>query len=140
IELQKDLQYLLRVWKDIEDRYHALSGPGLVHREPELPIRILRDYFSPDVEEVLIDNRDIYQKALDFFKTFMPRSQIALKLYQGTRPLFSLYSVEDQVSTIYHRKVTLNAGGTLLIDPTEALVAIDVNSGKATQERGREET
>jgi ribonuclease E len=140
VELQKDLQYLLRVWKEIEERYAALQGPGLVHREPELAIRILRDYFSPDVEEVLIDNKEIYQRAVDFFATFMPRSQIALKLYQGTRPLFSLYSVEEQVATIYLRKVILNAGGTILIDPTEALVAIDVNSGKATQERGREET
>jgi ribonuclease E len=140
IELQKDLQYLLRVWKEIEDRYAQLEGAGLVHREPELPIRILRDYFSPDVEEVLIDNKEVYQKALDFFHTFMPRSQIALKLYQGTRPLFSLYEVEEQVASIYQRKVTLNAGGTILVDPTEALVAIDVNSGKATQEKGREET
>jgi ribonuclease E len=139
-ELQKDLQYLLRVWKEVEERYVELPGPGLVHREPELAIRILRDYLSPDVEEVLIDNKEIYQRAVDFFATFMPRSQIALKLYQGTRPLFSLYNVEEQVSTIYLRKVTLNGGGTILIDPTEALVAIDVNSGKATQERGREET
>jgi ribonuclease E len=140
IELQKDLHYLLRVWKEIEDRFHQLQGPGVVHREPELPIRILRDYFSPDVEEVLIDSKDVYQKALEFFKTFMPRSQIALKLYQGTRPLFSLYKVEDQVTTIYQRKVTLSSGGTILIDPTEALVAIDVNSSKATLEKGREET
>ena len=103
-------------------------------------IRSIRDYFTPDIQEVLVDNRDVYRHARDFFQAVMPRYQGRVKLYRDKKPLFARYQLEEQIEAIYSHKVELKSGGSIVIDPTEALVAIDVNSGRATKEKGIEET
>ncbi len=139
-ELNKDLQYLLRLWKNILKEAQRLPAPSLIYQERDFAIRVLRDYFTPDIEEVLIDQKDVFNKAKDFFRTFMPRYQNRVRFYGDAKPLFSKYELEKQIETIYDRKVYLKSGGSIVIDPTEALVAIDVNSGRGAQSRSIEET
>lgn len=139
-ELNKDLQYLLRLWKNILKEAQRSPAPSLIYQERDFAIRVLRDYFTPDIEEVLIDQKDVFNKAKDFFRTFMPRYQGRVRFYGDKKPLFSKYELEKQIETIYERKVYLKSGGSIVIDPTEALVAIDVNSGRGAQSRSIEET
>lgn len=139
-ELNKDLQYLLRLWKSILTEAQRAPAPALIYQERDLVIRALRDYFTPDIEEVLIDQKEVFNRAKDFFRTFMPRYQNRVKFYSDKKPLFSKYDLEKQIEGIYERKVYLKSGGSIVIDPTEALVAIDVNSGRGAQGRSMEET
>lgn len=139
-ELNKDLQYLLRLWKNILKEAQRSPAPSLIYQERDLAIRVLRDYFTSDIEEVLIDQKDVFNKAKDFFRNFMPRYQNRVRFYSDKKPLFSKYELEKQIETIYERKVYLKSGGSIVIDPTEALVAIDVNSGRGAQSRSIEET
>jgi ribonuclease E len=139
-DLGKDLQYLLRLWESIQGKAKKTPASALIYKERDLVIRSIRDYFTPDVEEVLIDNKEIFNQAKEFFRTIMPRFQNKLKLYGEKRPLFSKYELEKQIETIYQRRVPLQSGGSIAVDPTEALVSVDVNSGRATQGRGMEET
>ncbi|MBP1714695.1 MAG: ribonuclease [Deltaproteobacteria bacterium] len=139
-ELSKDLQALLRLWDSIQTKSGKTQAPALIYQEPDLVFRSIRDYFTPDIDEVLIDDKGVFNQAKDFFRTTMPRYQNKVKLYGEKRPLFSKYELEKQLETIYERKVPLKSGGSIVIDPTEAMVAIDVNSGRATQGRGMEET
>ncbi|HSR10706.1 MAG TPA: Rne/Rng family ribonuclease, partial [Thermodesulfobacteriota bacterium] len=139
-DLTKDLQYLLQLWDTIREKSEKTHAPGLIYRERDLVIRSLRDYFSPDFEEILIDHREVFNQAREFLRLFMPRYLGKVKLYSEKRPLFSKYELEKQVETIYQRKVPLKSGGSIVVDPAEALVAVDVNSGKATQGRGMEDT
>jgi len=139
-DLAKDLHYLLRLWESILAKSKKASSPSLIYQERDLVIRSIRDYFTPDIDEVLIDNKEVYNRAKDFFRAVMPRYQNKVTLYGEKRPLFSKYELEKQLEIIYERKVPLKSGGSIVIDPTEALVAVDVNSGRATQERGMEET
>ena len=139
-ELTTDFNFLIRLWKLILKLSNKAKAPALINREPGVAIRTLRDYYTSDTDEVLIDSPNIYEEACDFFQAFMPRSQRTLKPYKDTTPLFSAYNVEEQVAQLYQPRVELPSGGGLVIEPTEALVSIDVNSGKATREKGREET
>ena len=139
-DLGKDLQYMLRLWESIQGKAEKTPAPALIYKERDLVIRSIRDYFTPEVEEVLIDNKEIFNQAKEFFRTIMPRYQNKLKLYGEKRPLFSKYELEKQIETIYQRRVPLQSGGSISVDPTEALVSVDVNSGRATQGRGMEET
>src|SRR5512136_959186 len=139
-ELSKDLQSLLRLWDSIQTKASKAKAPALIYQEPDLVFRSIRDYFTPDIDEVLIDDKGVFNQAKDFFRTTMPRYQNKVKLYGEKRPLFSKYELEKQLETIYERKVPLKSGGSIVIDPTEALVSVDVNSGRATQGRGMEET
>lgn len=139
-ELSKDLNYLLRLWENILQRSKTQSAPSLIYHERDLIIRSIRDYFTPDIREVLIDNREAYHKAKDFFRITMPRFQNRVKPYRDKRPLFSLYQLEKQMESIYERKISLKSGGYIIIDPTEALVSIDVNSGRAKKGKDIEET
>ncbi len=139
-ELSRDLQSLLRLWDSIQTKSAKAKAPSLIYQEPDLVFRSIRDYFTPDIDEVLIDDKTVFNQAKDFFRTSMPRYQNKVKLYGEKRPLFSKYELEKQLETIYERKVPLKSGGSIVIDPTEAMVAIDVNSGRATQGRGMEET
>ncbi len=138
--LSRDLKFLLRVWDQILRDGTRLSAPALVYRESDLIIRAIRDYFSADIEEILIDNLEGYKKALQFFKQVMPRYKNRVKLYQGQKPISAKYNLEEQIERIYERKVALKSGGSIVIDPTEALVSIDVNSGKSMRAKGVEET
>lgn len=139
-ELAPDLEYLLRLWETIQEKSKTQPAPSLIYQESDLVIQTIRDYFTPDIGEVLIDNKEIYHKAKEFFRLVMPSYQQRVKWYRERRPIFSKYQLEDQIEMIYHNRVPLKSGGSIVIDPTEALVSIDVNSGKATQERDVEET
>ena len=139
-ELQRDMAYLQRLWASIEDKSQQSPAPALIYREQDLVIRSIRDYFTPDIQEVLVDDREVYYRARDFFQAVMPRYHGRVKLYREKKPLFAKYQLEEQLETVYSHKVNLKQGGSIVIDQTEALVAIDVNSGRATREKTIEET
>lgn len=139
-ELQRDMAYLQRLWASIEEKSRESPAPALIYQEHDLVIRSIRDYFTPDIQEVLIDHREVYLRARDFFQAVMPRYQGRVQLYRDKKPLFARYQLEEQLEAIYTEKVQLKSGGSIVIDPTEALVSIDVNSGRATKEKGIEET
>ncbi len=133
-DFQKDLEYLLDTYKEVLNRYKQRKGPGLVWQEDDVVTRTLRDAFSADMEEVLIDDLETFQAAQTFFKRTMPQHAHVLKHYVGAKPLFSKSQTEEQIDRIYARRVSLPSGGALALDQTEALVAIDVNSGKTSGE------
>jgi ribonuclease E len=139
-ELQRDMTYLQRLWASIEDKSRNSPASELIYQEHDLVIRSIRDYFTPDIQEVFIDNREMYRRARDFFQAVMPRYHGRVKLYRDKKPLFAKHQVEEQIEAIYSQKVELKSGGSIVIDPTEALVAVDVNSGRATKEKSIEET
>jgi ribonuclease E len=131
-DFQRDLEYLLDTYKEVLNRYKHRHGAGLVWQEDDVVTRTLRDTFSADVEEVQIDDLDTFHAAQSFFKRTMPQHLDVLKHYTGKKPLFSRFQLEEQIDRIYGRKVPLPSGGALALDQTEALVAIDVNSGKTS--------
>jgi ribonuclease E len=139
-ELAKDFQYLLKLYESIKEKAAESGAPALIYRESDLVIRTIRDYFTADIEEVLVDSKEVYKQATDFFKEVMPKYESRVKLHQEKRPIFSRYQLEEQIDLIYEKKVPLKSGGSIVIEPTEALVSIDVNSGKSTGERGVEDT
>lgn len=128
-ELQRDMEYLLRLWKAIVRRVKGGGEPGEIYEESDLIIRTIRDIYTDDIDQILIDESDSYAKAHDFLKMVMPRVADRLKLYEGRIPLFHKYRLEEEIALINQRHVKLPGGGSIVIDPTEALVAIDVNSG-----------
>ncbi|GLH72351.1 ribonuclease E [Geothrix limicola] len=131
-DFQRDLEYLLDTYKEVLNRYKHRHGVGLVWQEDDVVTRTLRDTFSADVEEVQIDDLDTFHAAQSFFKRTMPQHLDVLKHYSGKKPLFSRHQLEEQIDRVYGRKVSLPSGGALVLDQTEALVAIDVNSGKTS--------
>lgn len=133
-DFQRDLDYLMDTWKEVLARYKHRHGPGLVWQEDDVVTRTLRDGFTADVEEVTIDDLDTYHQAQHFFKRTMPQHLGVLKHHVGKKPLFTKYQTDEQIDRIYARKVNLPSGGALVLDQTEALVAIDVNSGKTSGE------
>jgi ribonuclease E len=133
-DFQWDLEFLLDTWKEIQARYKHRHGPGLVWQEDDVVTRTLRDGFTADVEEVTIDDLDTYHQAQNFFKRTMPQHLGVLKHHVGKKPLFTKHQTDEQIDRIYARKVNLPSGGALVLDQTEALVAIDVNSGKTSGE------
>lgn len=139
-ELSRDLNYVLKLWSSIEKQIAEGPSPALLYREQDVVIRSIRDHFSPDISEILIDDRAVYQKAQEFFQQVMPRYQSLVKHYQEKRPLFNKYQLEEQVERMHSKRINLKSGGYIIIEPTEAVVTVDVNSGSATKERGVEET
>jgi ribonuclease E len=139
-ELKKDLEYLLNLNESIREKGSEIKGAGLIYQESDLVIRTIRDYFSAEIDEVLVDSKDVYLQAKAFFKETMPKYEKLVKMHQEKRPIFSRYQLEEQIDLIYEKKVPLKSGGSIFIEPTEALVSIDVNSGKSTGERGIEDT
>ena len=138
-ELQRDLRYLLRLWDSIQRSSRSTEFPGRVYRERDLVIRTMRDYFTQDIDEVWIDSQDTYDRALEFVADVMPAKAKVLQLYTGDRPLFSKFNLEEQIESIYKRRVPLKTGGEIVIDGTEALTAIDVNSKGAPKQGDSEE-
>lgn len=130
-ELARDLDYLLRVWKDIEDRFEGMQGPALIYSEGDVVTRALRDHLTDDTEEILVDDEDTHSRVVRFVKTFMTYKKGLVKLYRQARPLFAKYDLERQVEDALGRTVRLKGGGSIVIDTTEAMVTIDVNSGQA---------
>lgn len=139
-ELQWDLDYLLRVWEAIESAASERPAPFLIYRESEVIIRAIRDYLRQDINEILIDNQEVYNRAHEFMSQVMPQSLNKLKLYSDRDPLFTRYQIESQIESAFAREVTLPSGGAVIIDHTEALVSIDINSARATAGGDIEET
>ncbi len=139
-ELQWDLNYLLQLWGAIDGAAKAQSGAFLIYQESSLVIRAIRDYFQPEIGEILIDTDDIFEQAQQFMAHVMPGNVARVKRYRDDVPLFSRFQIEHQIESAYSRQVSLPSGGAVVIDHTEALVAIDVNSGRATKGADIEET
>lgn len=139
-ELQWDLNYLVQLWNAIDGAAKAQSGVFLIYQESSLVIRAIRDYFHPEIGEILIDTDDVFEQAQQFMTHVMPAHVSRVKRYQDDVPLFSRFQIEHQIESAYSRQVTLPSGGAIVIDHTEALVSIDVNSGRATKGSDIEET
>ena len=139
-ELQWDLNYLLQLWGAIEGAAQQQSGAFLIYLEGSLVIRAIRDYFQPEIGEILIDTDEVYEQAKAFMSTVMPGNVNRVKRYHDDVPLFSRFQIEHQIETAFARQVGLPSGGAIVIDHTEALVAVDVNSGRATKGADIEET
>jgi ribonuclease E len=128
-ELSRDLAYLLRLWKVIARRIKNVPGPVDIYEESDMIIRTIRDIFTAEVDMIYIDEKSAYERAREFLQLVMPRYVNRLQLYEGKEPLFYKYHMDDEIARIHARTVPLKAGGSIVIDQTEALVAIDVNSG-----------
>ncbi len=139
-ELNWDLNYLLQLWRAIENASRQQSGSFLIYQESSLVIRAIRDYFQPEIGELLVDTESIYEQASQFMGHVMPNNVSRVKLYKDDVPLFSRFQIEHQIETAYSRHVTLPSGGAIVIDHTEALVSIDVNSARATRGGDIEQT
>lgn len=139
-DIHRDLNYLLRLWTGIQKQATTDATPSVLYRESDMIIRIVRDVFNADIERVLVDNPEAHQRILDFMAVTMPLSRKAVELYSDGVPLFTKYQVEEQIERIHRNRVSLPGGGSIVIEQTEALVAIDVNSGRFKQEANVEET
>lgn len=141
-ELQKDIQSLLKIWENIEEQINnpEAKAPCLLYEGPDMVVRTVRDHFTNDTSEILVDDQDSYDALVEFMKMVMPRMRNRVKLYKDTKPLFSQHNVEEQIESIYNRRVELPSGGSIVIDVGEAMVSIDVNSGRTTGASALEET
>lgn len=139
-ELSKDLHYLLRLWKAVEERSKTSPAPSLIYQESDLVTKTIRDIYSPDIQEIIVDSETTYEKARDFLKQIMPKAEKGVKLYKKEEPLFHKYKIEQEIEKIIQKKIPLRHGGSLIIEQTEALVAIDVNSGRFKAGADPEET
>ncbi len=132
-ELSRDLAALLRLWRRIYEEAQSGAGIRQLYGDQDLVLKVFRDHVDSSVDEILVDNEDLKERAQHYLKAFMPRSTVEAQHYEGRVPLFSHFNLEQQIESIYKRNVPLPSGGSIVIDPTEALTAIDVNSGSATQ-------
>ena len=139
-ELQWDLDYLLKLWRNIESEATTAKAPKFLFQESNVIIRAIRDYLRPDVGEVIVDNREAYQLAAAFIQQVMPGEGGRVKYYDDNIPLFNRYQIEQQIESAFQREVKLPSGGAIVIDVTEALVSIDINSARATKGGDIEET
>ncbi len=139
-ELQADFDYLMTLWTAITSAASERPAPFLIYQESNVVIRAVRDYLRNDINDVLIDSEAAWQQAMDFVQKVMPHLAGRIKLYKDTVPLFNRYQIEGQIETAYQREVKLPSGGSIVIDPTEALVSIDINSARATKGGDIEET
>jgi len=139
-ELQWDLDYLLQLWKAIDEAAQGRPAPFLIYQDRNVIIRAIRDYLRGDIAEILCDDRKLYEDALEFMQQVMPQNTGKLKLYDDSVPLFSRYQIEGQIESAFSRQVRLPSGGSVVVEPTEALTTVDINSAKATQGGDIEET
>ncbi|MCG6900964.1 MAG: ribonuclease E [Gammaproteobacteria bacterium] len=139
-ELQWDLDYLVHLWGVIKEASKERPAPFLIHQESNVIIRALRDYLRTDVSEILVDSAEVYESAREFMERVMPHNLGKLKLYKDTIPLFNRFQIESQIESAFEREVTLPSGGAIVIDHTEALVSIDINSARSTKGGDIEET
>ncbi len=138
-ELHRDLKYLLKLWDNVQKTSDGQPWPSPVYQERDLVLRTIRDYFTQDIAEIYIDSKEMYEKAMAFFQEVMPAKRKILKLYTEDRPIFTRHNLEEQIETIYKRRVSLKSGGEIVIDGTEALTAIDVNSSRSKRESNIED-
>ncbi|WOJ94171.1 ribonuclease E [Congregibacter variabilis] len=139
-ELQWDLNYLLQLWEAVSKAGEENRSPVLLYQESNVLIRAVRDYLRDDVDQVLIDSPDAFKQAMDFVSMVMPKYEQRIKLYEDNIPLFNRFQIESQIESAFQREVRLPSGGSIVIDPTEALVSIDINSARATKGVNIEET
>jgi ribonuclease E len=139
-ELQWDLDYLLKLWSAIEEASRERAAPMLIFQDSNVIIRAIRDYFRQDISEILIDKEEVYNEACDFMRQVMPQNLSKLKYYESNVPLFSRYQIEGQIENAFGHAIRLPSGGSLVIDHTEALVSVDINSARATKGADIEET
>ncbi len=139
-EIKRDFDYLMRLWENVRDLTLHSTAPALVYEEGSLIKRSIRDLYTKDVDEVFVEGEAAYREAKDFMKMLMPSHAKNVKLYKDTRPLFSKHQTETQLDALYSPTVTLPSGGYIVMNQTEALVSVDINSGKATREHNIEDT
>lgn len=139
-ELASDYHRLLRLWEDIQAKAKTTQAPALIYQESDFGVRSLRDYFTPDIDGILVDDIETFRKMKDYCKVVSPRSIKLIKHYNEKPPIFNKYQLEDQLEAIYRERVPLKSGGYLIISPTEAMTTIDVNSGRALNKKNIEET
>ena len=139
-ELSSDYQRLLRLWKDIQEKAKTAPSPSLIYQESDFGVRSLRDYFTSDIDEVRVDDIETFRKMKDYCKVVSPRSMKIIKYYNEKTPVFDKYQLEAQIASIYKERVALQSGGCIIINPTEAMITIDVNSGRALNKANIEQT
>jgi ribonuclease G len=139
-EFANDVKYLIRLWEKIEKKTHTSRAPSLIHRELELTTGLIRDLFTEDVDELVIDNKDDHRDILNYLRSISPELRDRVKLYKGKGAIFDAFDIETQIEKAFERKVWLKKGGYLVIDQTEALVSIDVNTGRFTGKKNQEDT
>jgi len=139
-ELSLDLAYLLALWEEINNTMPNAISPSLIFRDDKLIVRVVRDYFKDDIEEILIDDKDIFNEAKEFIEAVIPDHANKVQYYDEEIPLFNRYQIESQIELAFQREISLNSGGSIVIDPTEAMTAIDVNSARSTKGKDIEET
>ncbi len=137
-DLSRDLNHLLRMWKDIKKRAKKSPALSVIHKEQDICLRTLRDYYSSDVSEILVDDKETYNRIKEYMKIISPRRRGRVRYYKSNRPIFDQHQIEDQIESIYSTQVQLKSGGYIVIDATEALVSIDVNSGRGTAGKSME--
>lgn len=138
--LDRDYSYLRRLWDEIRIKGESAPSPSLIYLEGDLATRAIRDHFTDDISEIWVDNHEIYTRTKQFVHAVLPGKEKLVKLYRGKKPLFRHYGVEPQCEEIHEREIRLNAGGSIVFDPTEALTAIDVNSSRATKGKHIDDT
>ena len=139
-QITKDFRYLMRLWRTIKSKGLNEQAPTLLFRDRNLAVRSIRDYFTDDVTEILIDDEAVFYEVKNFVHIISPKQTKIVRHYRAAKPIFTKFQLEDQIASIFENRVKLKSGGTIVIEPTEALVSIDVNSGKGTQRRNIEET
>lgn len=139
-DISRDLKYLLSLWRKIKLGASRKAAPSLLHEEYDLTLRVVRDYLTENIDKLIIDSRDDYRKISHFLSAVSPHLRSKVELYEGDIPLFDRKLIEKEIEKIFERKVYLKSGGYIVIEPTEGLVAIDVNSGKFTEKKNLEET
>jgi len=139
-ELSRDYFLLTKLWEDIREKAAAATAPALIYQESDIAIRALRDYFTSDIREIWVDDGEKHRKMRGYFKMVSPRNVKMIKLYNEKAPLFDRYQLEEQIDAIYRERVELRSGGYIIINPTEAMTTIDVNSGRGSDRRDVEET
>ncbi len=139
-EFEADVKYLIDLWKQIEETAASTEAPALVHREMEMTTGLIRDLFTSDIDRLVIDSKEAYKQIVTYLKAFSPELKGRIKLYKGEGPIFDEYGIENEIEKSLERKVWLKKGGYIVIDHTEALVSIDVNTGRFTGKKSQEET
>ncbi len=139
-ELARDYQQLVRLWEKIKSKAENTSAPSLIYQESDFGVKSLRDYLNPDIQEILVDDQDTFKKMRDYMKTVQPRNVNMIQLYKEKTPLFDKFNLESQINEVYQERVNLKSGGYIVINATEAMITIDVNSGRASNKRDVEET
>jgi ribonuclease E len=139
-EIFRDVQHLMRLWKEIQRKYGSISAPLIIYQETDFGVRSLRDYLTQEIEEILVDDFDTFRKMRSYLKAVAPRHMKMIKHYKEKVPLFEKFQLEEQIRLIYLERVDLKSGGYIVINPTEAMITIDVNSGRGSNKRTIEET